>query len=147
MHKLVFRLFSAILLFALAGSAAAEDAPKMKKFLTKPLVIEDQGSFFIGGVPKVTNYATVPRPANQQPAPNQITIGQMYVQFEIPADQEAQRAPGHHGAWVHAYGGLSGIDAGRPGRLVSLFRPQGHLDLPGGSGRTRTLRVRRVGTA
>src|SRR4029077_14326145 len=50
---------------------------------TKPLVIEDQGSFFIGGVPKVTNYATVAGP-NQQPAPNQITIGQMYVQFENP---------------------------------------------------------------
>jgi hypothetical protein len=41
------------LLLALAGIASAQDAPKMKKFLTKPLVIEDQGSFFIGGVPKV----------------------------------------------------------------------------------------------
>ena len=38
MQKLVFELFPAILLLALAGSAAAEDTPKMKKFLTKPLV-------------------------------------------------------------------------------------------------------------
>ena len=48
------RLFSAILLVAMAGTAATQEAPKTKKFLTKPLVIEDQGSFFIGGVPKVT---------------------------------------------------------------------------------------------
>ncbi len=49
-----------------AGIATAEDAPKTKKFLTKPLVIEDQGSFFIGGVPKVTHYASAPAPG----APN-----------------------------------------------------------------------------
>src|ERR1700720_1311434 len=72
------RLFSAILLVAMAGTAATQEAPKIKKFLTKPLVIEDQGSFFIGGVPKVTNYATSPAPGapNQAPVPNQITIGQ-----------------------------------------------------------------------
>ena len=86
-------LFAGIALLAFAGSALAEVAqPKMKKFLTKPLVIEDQGSFFIGGVPKVTNYATVPGP-NQQPAPNQITIGQMYVQFQIPATKKRNAAP------------------------------------------------------
>jgi hypothetical protein len=38
----------AMSLLAVAGMASAEDAPKMKKFLMKPLVIEDQGSFFIG---------------------------------------------------------------------------------------------------
>jgi hypothetical protein len=85
-------LFSVILLLGLTGVASAEDAPKMKRFLTKPLVIEDQGSFFIGGVPKVTNYATVPGP-NQQPTPNQITIGQMYVQFEIPATKKRNAPP------------------------------------------------------
>src|SRR5262245_2541478 len=61
-----------------------------KKFLGGPLVIEDQGSFFVGGVQKVTNYATVAPPAASAPAPagptpQQITIGQMYVQFQIPA--------------------------------------------------------------
>jgi hypothetical protein len=67
----------------------------MKKFLTKPLVIEDQGSFFIGGVPKVTNYATVPGPgtATQPPGPNQITIGQMYVQFQIPQNKKRNMPP------------------------------------------------------
>src|ERR1051326_5553752 len=66
--------------------------PKMKKFLTKPLVIEDQGSFFIGGVPKVTNYVATP-PQGQAPAPAQITIGQMYVQFQIPQNKKRNAPP------------------------------------------------------
>src|SRR5271155_4981838 len=85
----------AILLVALAVTAVAQDTPRMKKFLTKPLVIEDQGSFFVGGVPKITNYATVapPNAPNQTPAPNQIIIGQMYVQFEIPVTKKRNAPP------------------------------------------------------
>ena len=79
------RLGLSLVVFVLAAATLlAEDGNKTKKFLTKPLVIEDQGSFFIGGVPKVTEYATVPAP-NQPNTPNQIMIGQMYVQFQIPA--------------------------------------------------------------
>src|SRR6266446_10435174 len=83
---------SAISFLAVAGNAAAAETPKMKKFLTKPLVIEDQGSFYIGGVPKVTNYATPPA-ANAPATPSQITIGQMYVQFQIPARKKAKMPP------------------------------------------------------
>ena len=77
------------------GIASAEESPKAKKFLTKPLVIEDQGSFFIGGVPKVTTYASAPTPNNPNAAsvPNQITIGQMYVQFEIPTTKKRGMPP------------------------------------------------------
>ena len=88
--KLLFAI-AVSLLPAMAADNSTPVAPQ-KKFLTKPLVIEDQGSFFIGGVPKVTNYATVPGP-NQQPAPNQITIGQMYVQFEIPQSKKPKAPP------------------------------------------------------
>jgi len=88
----VYRPFAAILVFAMGGIATAADAPKMKKFLTKPLVIEDQGSFFVGGVPKVTNYAIVPGP-NQVAALNQITIGQMYVQFQVPQTKKRGMPP------------------------------------------------------
>ena len=92
------RQFQVVFISALilaAGTVTAEDAPRMKKFLRKPLVIEDQGSFFIGGVPKVTNYASTPPPnnPNQAPAPNQITIGQMYVQFEIPLQKKRGMPP------------------------------------------------------
>ena len=83
---------SAFLLVAMAASVLAQDSGKSRKFLKKPLVIEDQGSFFIGGVPKVTTYATVSGP-NQIPAPNQITIGQMYVQFQIPATKKPNMPP------------------------------------------------------
>src|SRR5580700_11676681 len=79
-------------LFPLLLLHAASPEIKQKKFLTKPLVIEDQGSFFIGGVQKVTNYATVPGP-NQTAAPSQITIGQMYVQFEIPQSKKTRMPP------------------------------------------------------
>src|ERR1700722_10893349 len=79
------------LLIAVSANASDPET-KQKRFLTKPLVIEDQGSFFIGGVQKVTNYATVPG-ANQTAAPNQITIGQMYVQFEIPQSKKPRMPP------------------------------------------------------
>src|SRR5262245_66272082 len=77
-----------------AASIATLQAQEVRtrKFLKKPLVIEDQGSFFIGGVPKVTTYATVPGP-NQVMTPSQITIGQMYVQFQIPANKKADMPP------------------------------------------------------
>ena len=57
-------LVSTFLLVAATAGVLAQDSGKTRKFLKKPLVIEDQGSFFIGGVPKVTTYATVP-PATQ----------------------------------------------------------------------------------
>src|SRR6266704_1393382 len=91
-RKIAFGLLASILLLPLAGNLAAQEAQKMKKFLTKPLVIEDQGIFFVGGVPKVTNYAIVPA-ADQKPSPNQIIIGQMYVQFEIPVNKKRNAPP------------------------------------------------------
>jgi hypothetical protein len=85
---------SGLLLVAMAASVLAQESSKSRKFLKKPLVIEDQGSFFIGGVPKVTMYATVPPPnAPNPPAPNQITIGQMYVQFQIPVTKKPNMPP------------------------------------------------------
>jgi len=86
-------LFSAIVLVVMATNVSGQAGQAPKRFLTAPLTIEDQGSFFIGGVQKVTNHATVPPPPapGTAPAPapaavpHQITIGQMYVQFQIPA--------------------------------------------------------------
>ena len=87
-------LCSAVLLVTTTASVLAQEGSKTRKFLKKPLVIEDQGSFFIGGVPKVTTYATpAPPNPNQAPAPNQITIGQMYVQFQVPANKKPNMPP------------------------------------------------------
>ncbi|MSO82534.1 MAG: hypothetical protein EXQ53_04480, partial [Acidobacteria bacterium] len=49
-------------LVAMATSVSGQADQKPKRFLTAPLTIDDQGSFFIGGVQKVTNHATVPAP-------------------------------------------------------------------------------------
>jgi hypothetical protein len=62
-------------LLTLAGSSAES------KYLTKSLQICDQGSFFVGGVPKTTHYSGNVNPSTN---PAQITVGQMYVQFQIP---------------------------------------------------------------
>lgn len=113
------------LLFAMGASAATLEGQKIKKFLTKPLVIEDEGSFFIGGVPKVTNYATVPAPGapNQAPAPNQITVGQMYVEFQIPAVKKHNMPPVImvHGS-SHTGACLESTPDGREGWLPYFVR-------------------------
>jgi hypothetical protein len=74
-------------LLAVAALPAHGQAPK--RFMGGPVTLEDQGSFFVGGVTKISEYATVPGAPPGQPAPprtpQQITIGQMYVQFQIPA--------------------------------------------------------------
>jgi hypothetical protein len=77
-------LASAILFVVMAVGVSGQAGQKPKRFLTGPLTIEDQGSFFVGGVQKIT-YQAAPVPPNQTLAPHQITIGQMYVQFQIPA--------------------------------------------------------------
>jgi hypothetical protein len=80
----------AMLILAMVASISAQSSQKPKKFLGGPLVIEDQGSFFVVGVQKITEHAVVPpppapgQPAPAGPTPQQITIGQMYVQFQIP---------------------------------------------------------------
>ena len=76
-------LLTAVLLLITVVTLSGQTRPK--KFLIAPLTIEDQGSFFVGGVKKITDHATVAAPAPGPLAPHQITIGQMYVQFQIPA--------------------------------------------------------------
>jgi hypothetical protein len=74
---------SAILLVVMAVTISGQSAQKPKRFLTAPLTIEDQGSFFVGGVQKVT-YQAAPAPPNQPLAPHQITIGQMTSSSRLP---------------------------------------------------------------
>ena len=91
-----------------------------KRFMGGPVTLEDQGSFFVGGVTKVSEYATVPgAPPGQQPpprTPQQITIGQMYVQFQIPARVSAPGWPVImvHGS-THTGAALESTPDGREG--------------------------------
>jgi hypothetical protein len=65
-----------------ATSLSAPVYPTGKRHLTGPLEICDQGSFFVGGVPKVTQYANSVTASSYQ----ELIITQMYVQFQVPRD-------------------------------------------------------------
>src|SRR5262245_54961516 len=90
----------AILLIAQSTSVSGQ-TQRPKRFLTGPQTIEDQGSFFIGGVPKITEHAVrapsgpgaPPSVQPFRPSAQQITIGQMYVQFQIPAKKNGPGWP------------------------------------------------------
>jgi hypothetical protein len=103
---------------ALAATITGQGQPQ-KPFMGGPVTIVDQGSFFIGGVTKVSEYATVPfAPQGQTPTPTpqQITIGQMYVQFQIPAQTSGSGWPVImvHGS-THTGAALESTPDGREG--------------------------------
>ena len=109
----------AMLVIALASGVAAQS--QQKRFMGGQLVLEDQGSFFIGGVAKITDYAALPpaAPGATAPAagvPQQITIGQMYVQFQIPAKRSGPGWPVImvHGS-THTGAALESTPDGREG--------------------------------
>ena len=85
-HKIIkqrvgYCLAAVTLLATTVTGAWAWQNPLKHPYLTGPLDVCDQGSFFVGGVPKVTTYATS---AITEGVPQQLDIGQMYVQFQIP---------------------------------------------------------------
>jgi hypothetical protein len=88
------------------GVALAAQSPAQRKFTGGPVTLVDQGSFFIGGETKITEFNTPPpttpaapgAPTPQTPPPQRITIGQMYVQFQIP---KKQSSPGWPVIMVH----------------------------------------------
>ena len=140
--------FATATLLAVAA-LPAHGQPPHKRFMGGPVTLEDQGSFFVGGVTKISEYAAVPGAPPGQPAPprtpQQITIGQMYVQFQIPARLSRPGLARHHGARLDAHGRRARIDARRPRGLVSVFRAQGRRDLCRRSIGPRPFGVRSVG--
>jgi hypothetical protein len=86
----------------LVTAAALPCYGQHKRFMGGPVTLVDQGSFFVGGVTKVSEYAAVPGAPPGQPTPprtpQRITIGQMYVQFQIP---QRLAAPGWPVIMVH----------------------------------------------
>jgi hypothetical protein len=84
--------------------------PLVRRYVSgPPISVCDQGSFFVGGIPKVTNYGSSAMAAGQ---PEQIIIGQMYVQFEIPTVRRGWPLVMVHGS---GYSGAA-LDATPDGR-------------------------------
>jgi hypothetical protein len=63
-----------------ATSTWAWQSPTKHRYLSKPLQLCDEGTFFVGGAPKITPFHIGPTPGE----PREIIIGHMYVQFQIP---------------------------------------------------------------
>ena len=115
----------ALIFLSLAITVTAQSP--QKRFMGGPVTIEDQGSFFIGGVQKVSEHAALPFAPPGQPAPaatpQQITIGQMYVQFQIPARRSGPGWPVImvHGS-THTGAALESTPDGREGWFPYFVR-------------------------
>jgi hypothetical protein len=110
-----------------AGTATAQSAvgasgwsnPLEKRYINGgTLDICDQGAFFVGGVPKVTPYAASATAAGPL---QQITIGQAYVQFEIPKKRRQWPLVMIHGS-THSGAALDATPDGREGWLTHSVR-------------------------
>ena len=110
-------ILSAAVLASFATSAAAWVNPLTHRYVGGELNICDQGSFFVGGVPKVTNYAS----SSTAGPPQQIIIGQMYVQFEIPKKRHQWPLIVMHGS-SHTGACLEATPDGREGWLPYAVR-------------------------
>src|ERR1700744_1378484 len=81
-YNLVMKTRCGIVAIMLVAGAAGQRQPK-------PLVLQEQGSFFVGGETKALP-APPPPPANAPPGrgggfgSGDITVNQMYVQYQIP---------------------------------------------------------------
>jgi hypothetical protein len=85
--------------------------PLKARYVGRSLALCDQGAFFVGGVPKVTNFAASATTAG---APQQITIGQSYVQFMIPERRRRWPIIMIHGS-THTGAALDATPDGREG--------------------------------
>jgi hypothetical protein len=87
--RVVSGLTAAALVAATASGVSAQALGKDRQgaYTGGPVTLKDQGSFFVGGVNKTTQYATSSTPGTNQ----SITIGQMYVQFQIPEGWNANK--------------------------------------------------------
>jgi hypothetical protein len=79
--KVLRWIFVVALLGAIAARSTAED--KDRDDVKRPLVLASQGSFFVGGESK-TLVSAAPGPG----AGGEITVNQMYVQYQIPPGGE-----------------------------------------------------------
>jgi hypothetical protein len=98
-NRALWPILSAVVLAGALGSAGTVESqvtysgsapvyPTDHRHLTGSLQICDQGSFFVGGIPKLTQYANSVTPTTGY---QELIITQMYVQFQVP--QVSRRVP------------------------------------------------------
>src|SRR5690606_27810735 len=75
---------ASVMAFVTATGSWAWVNPLKDRYIDEVYSICDQGGFFVGSVPKVTNYANSDTAEGQ---PEQLIIGQAYVQFQIPRER------------------------------------------------------------
>ena len=85
--------------------------PLRRRYVGESFAVCDQGAFFVGGVPKVTSYAASATAAGP---PQQIIIGQSYVQFQIPERRRQWPLVMIHGS-THTGAALDATPDGREG--------------------------------
>jgi hypothetical protein len=112
-----------------ATNASAWKSPAKNKYMTAPLEICDKGTFYVGGNPKITPFASGPTPQGQR----EIIINQMYVQFQTPMKSKSWPVIMVHGS---GYSGsaVEGTAAGNEGWNDYLVRnniPSYTIDQPG----------------
>ncbi len=110
-------------------NAQAWQSPTEHKYLTEPLQICDKGTFFVGGRPKITPFATSATPQGQR----QIIIGQMYVQFQTPMKAKSWPLIMVHGSGYSgsAVEGTAGGNEGWNDYVVRNGVPSYVVDQPG----------------
>jgi hypothetical protein len=104
----VVAVLAATGIIALPPSASAWRSPTQHTYLTKGLQICDQGTFYVGGAPKVTAFGA----SSTAGAYTQIIIGGMYVQFQTPKATKAWpyivvHGSGYNGSCVQGTAGGS----------------------------------------
>lgn len=112
-----------------ATNVQAWKSPAKNKYMTGPLEICDKGTFYVGGSPKITPFASGATPQGQR----QIIINQMYVQFQTPMKSKSWPVIMVHGS---GYSGsaVEGTAAGNEGWNDYLVRndvPSYVVDQPG----------------
>lgn len=128
------------------GTAGAQAFPTEQRHMKGSVEICDFGAFFVGGVPKLTQYANSTTAGSWQ----ELIIGQMYVQFMIPKKQRGWPLIMVHGGG-YAGSGLESTPDGHEGWFAQAVRnniPTYVVDQAGRgrSGFDRSFINERIGT-
>jgi pimeloyl-ACP methyl ester carboxylesterase len=78
---------AALLLGAGVGAVSAQDGDREKKPKSEPLVLAEQGSFFVGGSIQFRDPNST-TPGDARFVPGDIAVNQMFVEYQIPKEQK-----------------------------------------------------------